>query len=148
MIIYSEEKRGKQSIFIKTILNADGIVTSTRYVIAPLYQIEIDGFIYFILYDETMKPIPSVYQFLNFRMKESPLTSRSKAAFAIRLLYCFIFLSGYQVNQIDEKAFRELLFFLRGINTNPKLYSMKTQRSNTTVNGYVSVYRTFLSLHI
>ena len=30
---------------------------------------------YFILYDEHMKPIPSVYQYLNFRMKKSPLTS-------------------------------------------------------------------------
>ena len=84
---------------------------------------------YFILYDEHMKPIPSVYQYLNFRMKESPLTSRSKAAFAIRLLYCFLSLSGYRVNRIDEKAFRELLFFLRGINTNPKQYSIDHHNS-------------------
>lgn len=49
------------------------------------------------------------------------------------------------MNCIDEKAFRELLFFLRGINTNPKRYSMKTQRSNNTVNGYLSVYRAYFS---
>lgn len=145
MIIYSEKKNGPLSVFIKTVTDDDGAVTSVRRVSMPLYQIDENGFVYFILYDEHMKPIPSVYQYLNFRMKESPLTSRSKAAFAIRLLYCFLSLSGYRVNSLDEKAFRELLFFLRGINTNPKKYSMKTQRSNNTVNGYLSVYRTYFS---
>ena len=143
MIIYSEEKNGQQSVFTKVITDDDGNVASARRVIMPLYQVEVNGFAYFLLYDESMKPLPSVYQFLNFRMKESPLTSRSKAAFAIRLLFCFLSLSGYQVNRIDEKAFRELLFFLRGINANPKQYSMKTQRSNNTVNGYLSVYRAY-----
>lgn len=116
-------------------------------IIFPLYQIESDGFMYFILYDEHMKPIPSVYQYLNFRMKESPLTSRSKAAFAIRLLYCFLSLSGYRVNRIDEKAFRELLFFLRGINTNPKQYSMKTQRKSSD-NSHRKNNVTILPTHI
>lgn len=145
MIVYSEEKRGQQSVFIKTVMDSEGTVTSTRKVSLPLYQVEQDGFIHFVLYNDYMKPIPSVYQYLNFRLKESPLTSRSKAAFALRLLYCFLSLSGYKVNKIDEKALRELLFFLRGINTNPEQYSMKTQRSNNTVNGYLSVYRAYFS---
>jgi integrase/recombinase XerD len=145
MIVYSEEKRGQQSVFIKSVIDTEGNVTSMRKVSIPLYQIEHDGFLYFVLYDDYMKPIPAVYQYLNFRLQESPLTSRSKAAFALRLLYCFLSLSGYKVNNIDEKALRELLFFLRGINTNPEQFSMKTQRSNNTVNGYLSVYRSFFS---
>lgn len=145
MIIYSEEKNGQQSVFVKNITNDNGDITSTRKVTIPLYQVEENGFVYFLLYDDHMEPISSVYQYLNFKMNESPYTSRSKAAFAIRLLYCFLSLSGYNINRIDEKAFRELLFFLRGINTNPKQYSMKTQRSNNTVNGYLSVYRTYFA---
>ena len=145
MIVYSEEKNGQQSVFIQTVTDDDGNVMSSRRVRIPLYQIEESGFIFFILYDENMKPIPAVYQYLNFWMKESPYTSRSKAAFAIRLLYCFLSLSGYRVNRIDEKAFREMIFFLRGINTNPKQYSMKTQRCRNTVNGYLSVYRTYFA---
>lgn len=143
MIVYSEEKNGQQSVFIKTVLNEEGNVTSARKVTMPLYQVEQSGFLYFVLYDDYMKPIVPVYQYLNFRLKESPLTSRSKAAFALRLLYCFLSLSGSKVNQINEKTFRDLLFFLRGINTNPEQYSMKTQRSNNTVNGYLSVYRSY-----
>ena len=145
MIVYSEEKSGQQSVFIKTRLDADGNVTSARKVAIPLYQVKQDGFIHFILYDYYMKPIPSVYQYLNYRMRESPFTSRSKAAFALRLLYCFLSLSGYVANMIDEKALRELLFLLRGINTNPKQYSMKTHRSNNTVNGYLAIYRAYFS---
>ena len=143
MIVYSEEKIGQQSIFVKTILDEDGNTTSVRKVSIPLYQVEENGFVTFILYDDHMKPNASVYQYLNFKLRESPLTSRSKAAFALRLLFCFLSLSGYKVNRIDEKALRELLFFLRGINTNPDQYSMKTQRSNNTVNGYLSVYRSY-----
>ena len=145
MIVYSENKIGNQSIFIKSIIDDHGNTTSERKVSMPLYQIEKDGYINFIQYDDNMKPIISVYNYLNFKLRESPLTSRSKAAFALRLLYCFLSLSGYKVDKIDEKAFRELLFFLRGINTNPKQYSMKTQRSNNTVNGYLSVYRSYFS---
>ena len=145
MIVYSEEKHGQQSIFIKSVLDPDGNLTSRRKVSMPLYQIEENGFLYFILYNDNMKPITSVYHYLNFRMKENPLTSRSKAAFALRPLYCFLSLSGYKENKIDEKALRELLFFLRGINTNPEQYSMKTQRSNNTVNGYLSVYRAYFA---
>ena len=145
MIIYSEEKLGNQSVFVKSIIDDDGNVTSTRKVSIPLYQVEKDDFLYFILYDDNMKPVQSVYNYLNFKMKENPLTSRSKSAFALRLLYCFLSLSGYKINRIDEKALKELLFFLRGINTNPEQYSMKTQRSNNTVNGYLSVYRSYFS---
>lgn len=145
MIIYSEEKIGQQSRFVKTILDEAGNITSVRKVSIPLYQVEQNDFVTFILYDDFMKPIQTVYQYLNFRLKESPFTSRSKAAFSLRLLYCFLSLSGYKISQIDEKVLRELLFFLRGINTNPEQYSMKTQRSNNTVNGYLSVYRSYFS---
>ena len=147
MIVYSEEKNGQQSVFIKNIISEDGNIVSCRRVTTPLYQQEENNFIYFILYDDNMNPISSVYEFLNHKMKESPLTSRNKAAFALRLLYCFLSLSGYKINEIDEKAFHELLFFLKGYNTNPKQFSMKTQRSNNTVNGYLSVYRTFFAFN-
>jgi integrase/recombinase XerD len=143
MIINSENKLGNQSVFVKTMLNEQKEVVAERKVSMPLYQVEQNGFVYFIQYDDNMKPITNVYNYLNFKLKESPLTSRSKSAFALRLLYCFLSLSGYKVNKIDETAFNELLFFLRGINTNPEQYSMKTQRSNNTVNGYLSVYRSY-----
>ena len=93
MIVYSENKFGNQSRFVKSILDEQGNLISERKVSMPLYQIEEGEFVYFIQYDDHMKPITSVYNYLNFKLKESPLTSRSKAAFALRLLYCFSSLS-------------------------------------------------------
>ena len=90
-----------------------------------------------------MKPIEEVYQYLNFQMQESPLTSRNKSAFALRLLYCFLSLSNKDIHEIDEKIFKQLIVFLKGIDANPTEYSMKTQRSNSTINGYLSIYRSF-----
>ena len=40
MIIYSEEKNGQQSVFVKNITNDNGDITSTRKVTIPLYQVE------------------------------------------------------------------------------------------------------------
>lgn len=149
MILFSEEKNGHLSTFKKTILDEHGNEISVRKVSTPLFQINKDNFIYFVLYNDQMKVIHEVYEYLNFEMRESPLTSRSKAAFALRLLYCFTSLMGITIRQLNEKTFKELLYFLRGISSNPKQYSMQTQRSASTVNGYLSVYRSFFaSQHI
>ena len=149
MIIYTEEKLAQQSIFSKRILTADGREVSNRKVTNPLYQITHDDFTYFLLYDDHMKVISEVYEYLNFDLQNRPLTSRSKSAFALRLLYCFLSLSGYDIHGINEQVLSELLFFLRGIRNNPTEYNSRTQRNAATVNSYLSVYRSFLgSCHI
>lgn len=143
MIIYSEEKNGHKSVFIKTILDNNNNELSKRKVTIPLFQIEKDNFLYFVLYDDNMKVISSVYEYLNYDLKESPLTTRSKAAFSLRLLYCFLSLSKCDIKNIDDYTLKEFLFFLRGINVNPKQYEMKTQRSANTINGYLAIYRSY-----
>lgn len=143
MIIYSEEKNGHKSVFIKTILDNNNNELSKRKVTIPLFQIERDNFLYFVLYDDNMKVISSVYEYLNYDLKESPLTTRSKAAFSLRLLYCFLSLSKCDIKNIDDYTLKEFLFFLRGINVNPKQYEMKTQRSANTINGYLAIYRSY-----
>lgn len=98
-----------------------------------------------MLYNDHMKVIPEVYEYLNFDLQERPLTSRSKSAFALRLLYCFLSLSGYDVTDINEQVLSELVFFLRGIQNNPSVFESRTLRSSATVNSYLSVYRAFFS---
>lgn len=145
MILYSEQKLGVQSFFTKTILDNNGKQVSSRKVTIPLYQVEKEGFLYFILYDENMNVNRDFYEYLNFTLKEKPLTSRSKAAFSLRLLYCFLSLSKYDIKNIDNTILKELLFFLRGINVNPEQYKMITQRSANTINGYLAIYRSYFS---
>ena len=75
MIIYSEDKVNRQSAFTKRVLDNDSREISMRQVNIPLYQAEKDGFTYFVLYDDHMRVISNVYEFLNFEMREQPLTS-------------------------------------------------------------------------
>ena len=145
MIIYTEEKLAQQSVYYKRILNADGNEISNRKVTNPLYSVSHNDFTYYILYDDHMKVISEAYEYLNFDLQERPLTSRSKSAFALRLLYCFLSLSGYDVHSINDQVLSELLFFLRGIRNNPSDFDSRTQRSSATVNSYLSVYRYFFS---
>lgn len=143
MIIYTEKKQGQQSVFYKRILNADGNEISNRKVTIPLYSVSYNEFSYYLLYDDHMEVIREAYEYLNFDLQERPMTSRSKSAFALRLLYCFLALSGYDVHDINDQVVSELLFFLRGIQNNPSGFDSRTQRSSATVNGYLSVYRSF-----
>ena len=143
MVIFTEEKHGQQSIFYKRILDSGGTEVSSRKVSVPLFQEDQEGITYFVLYDDQMNVIREFYEYLNYSLASSPLTTRRKAAFALRLLYCFLSLSRYDVHHLSEQALDELVFFLRGIQNNPGDYYKRTQRSADTVNGYLSVYRSY-----
>jgi len=143
MIVYSEEKLGPQSVFYKKILDVIGTEISTRKIALPLYKAEQNGYTYFLLYDYKMQIISSVFEYLNYELQISPFTTRSKAAHALRFLYCFLELSGYSVTEVDETVLDQLISFLKGINGGPEQHSMKTLRASDTINGYLSVYRDY-----
>lgn len=145
MIFYSEEKVGNRSIYIKTVTDEKGNISVQRKVSIPLFQIEQEGYIYFILYNDYMMVYTEAYEYLNYSLREKPLTSRCNAAHALRILYSFLSLSSILIHQMSEIEVKELVHFLRGISSNPEQYSMKTQRSSNTVNGYLSVYRSFFT---
>lgn len=143
MIYISEHKQGRKTYFVSNMVDDNGEVTSQRKVTCPLYQVEKDGFTYFLLYGERMVPYWEVFNYLNYGLQDNPLTTRSKAANALRLLYCFLSLTQRSITELDEMAFGEFMPFIRGINYNPKSFSLITRRSNGTVNGYFAVYRDF-----
>ena len=143
MVLYSEQKDGRRTIYTANVVNDNGEIISQRIVTFPLYQVDQDGFTYFILYDDNMVPVREAYEYLNFALRGSPFNTRRKTANALRLLYCFLSLSQHVITEIDEKVFGEFVYFIRGIDANPRGYSFITQRSNSTVNGYFAVYRAF-----
>lgn len=144
MIFYSEEKDGRRTTYVVTSINDEtGEMIAQRKVVFPLCQLDYEGFKYFLLYDDNMVPVREVYEYLNFALRDSPLNTRSKIANALRLLYCFLSLSQRTIAEMDEKAFSEFVYFIRGIEINPNEYSLITQRNNNTVNGYFAAYRSF-----
>ena len=143
MIIISEQKEGRRTVFVSNVVSESGELLSKRVVTNPLYEVEHEGLTYFLLYDDNMVLIREAYSYLNFTLRDKPDTTRSKAANALRLLYCFLSLTKHSIFEIDESVFGEFVYFIRGININPKEYSWISHRSNATVNGYFSIYRDF-----
>lgn len=142
---YIEQKINRRSVFTKQILDKDGKIISERQISLPLFQVEKDGFIYFVLYDDRMDVIKEFYEYLNFQMAKSPITSRRQSAFALRLLYCFLALSGDNINKLNDSVLDELIAFLRGVSSSDLNNLTKTVRSANTINGYLSVYRSFFA---
>ena len=142
MIYYAEDKIGRKSVYKKVITDENGNLISERKVEIPLYAIEKDGKIWFMLYDDDMNALSLLSSYLNFDMGGS-LNTRRRSANALRILYVFLSLSNYDVNHLELEQLNELIKFLQGLNSNPDIFKTETTRSNDTVNGYLSVYRAF-----
>ncbi len=74
MVIYSEKKDRHLSIYVKTFISNDGTIMNERKVVCPLYFIEHDNFTYIMLYDDKMQVIRDAFEYLNYTMKECPLS--------------------------------------------------------------------------
>lgn len=145
MIVYTEKKLDNQSIFTKVILGEDGSEISSRSVYVPMFKIEKDSFVYFVLYSSKMEVISDAYEYLNFTLANNPITTRSKTAYALRLLYCFLELSNIDIKSIDEQELKEIQLFFKGLGSISEKYSLITQRTANTINGYMAAYRSYFS---
>ena len=143
MIYYTETKVGRKSIYKKIVTDEAGKVLSEREVEIPLYKIDKDGRTYFLLYDDDMNVLSLPSSYLNFNMTDASLNTRKGSANALRILYVFLSLSNYDVRHLEQEQLNELVRFLQGLNSNPEVFKTETTRSNDTVNGYLSVYRSF-----
>lgn len=145
MFAYSEEKVGKRIDYVRHILDEDGNDVSARAARIRLHITEHANATLFVLYDDNMEPIHDAYAYLNCNLRDKPLTSRTKAAYALRLLYQFLSLTNRDIAGIDGQALSELEGFLRGAGSGIKRLGDVTQRSVDTVNSYYSTYRSFLA---
>lgn len=142
MIYYTETKIGRKSIYKKVIADDSGNVLSEREVEIPLYRIDRNGQPFYLLYDDEMKVLSEPSSYLNFELSGS-LNTKNRCANALRLLYVFLSLANYDVRHLGQEQLNELIRFLQGLNSNPEAFRTETTRSNDTVNGYLSVYRSF-----
>lgn len=143
MIFFQEVKNGRKSIYIKVITDENSKVLSTRSVEIPLYKIEKDGKQWFLLYDDNMKILEKPTLYLNFSLADKSIKTRNVSAVALRMLYVFLALSNYDVQNLNLSQINELIRFLQGLNSNPEEFKTETTRSNATVNNYLGVYREF-----
>lgn len=145
MITYSSYKLGAKTIYQKHIIRDDGSEAYSRSAIFPFFHVIKDGFEYIIPYNDDMIPIPEAFDYLNYDMADRPITSRTQAATAIRILYCYLSLANIDIHNIDSEILRGLIRFIRGVGTVQERFKMDTIRSAGTVNIYLAIYRTFFT---
>lgn len=104
-------------------------------------------FTYLILYNEEMTPYPEVFTYFNNTIESYSINSRIKALTALRLLYIFEHIISKKITEFYAANINNLKSLLRGLSPAGQALSFEliTCRSNETINGYLSVYRNFLS---
>lgn len=145
MHAFNEIKIGRQSLFERHILDENGESLAASRARIPMHVIERDRRKIFLLYDDDMNVISKAYAYLNKEILDSAPNTRAKAAYALRLLYCFLKMSGIQEDGLDDPLVFELRQFLQGLGTVSSPYSLLTRRRNNTVNEYFGVYRDYYS---
>lgn len=145
MIIVTEKHNGNEIFFtIETSIKGSTNYKDIYYRTAIR---EKDGFTYLLLYSPEMEPIHEVFSFLNYDKAGQSINSRLKSLQAMKLLYCYQDVISKKLDEFTVSDINGLKLFLRGIS--PKGESIKfnisTSRNSETINGYLSVYRQFLS---
>ena len=142
MTYITEEKLGTKSIYYRITTDAQGVEALKRKVEIPLYKIEKDNTVWFMLYDDDMNVLSEPTRYLNHKMTTKSFTTRKASANALRLLYIFLSLYNYKVRNLNLERLNELIQFLQGTSLNP-INDVRTFRSNDSVNNYLGIYREY-----
>ena len=147
MITIKELKMNNQSIFMRTYATSNNVVLEERTFYYRLYKPKIEEYTNFVLYDDNMCAISTAFDYLNIELATSSYNTREQYAHALRLLYCFLDITNTKLGNMKKSSIDRLIYFLLGYSPNNGSFSvdMLTTRKNATVNGYLSVYRDYLS---
>lgn len=107
---------------------------------------KIDNVYYHIVYDSNMKPLHDAFRFLNFELKNNSINYIYTNISALKLLFSYLELFNLNLDSLTKKDIDNLIVFLSGISSKGCLYSfdLKTLRSNSTINLYLSIYRKYI----
>ncbi len=147
MLIIREVKSGMRSTFERIHADENGRTIFNESIKYRLFKIKENEQGRFILYDDNMNVISSAYQYVNIYMSNQPYNTREKTIYAIRLFYCFLHLTKARLTELSLDDIEKLKYFLLGYSPKKGSYSMQLQtvRSNSTVNEYLSIYRSYLN---
>ncbi|MCM3024647.1 tyrosine-type recombinase/integrase [Heyndrickxia ginsengihumi] len=148
MILVRERKSGNASFYnIETYNEKNQLIFSEVLDFKSSIFSHENGFTYFILYDKNMIPISDVFRFLNYELSAISINSREKALHALKLLYLYETITNTKIETFTRNDVTNLKHFLRGVSPVGQTISfeMETIRSNDTINGYLSIYRNYVT---
>lgn len=145
MTLIEEIKQGREiiyNVYNKT-KKSEKLVQTIRYTTANK---ELNDYNYLLIYNDDMEPISSAFSFLNMNEADQSINTRLKSQQALKLLFCYESIIQKELVDFTLADINNLKSFLKGYNMSGQLIQFKnlTVRSNNTINGYLSVYRSYL----
>lgn len=100
---------------------------------------------YSILYDSNMNPIKDAFKFINYNFLNCSPNTKYQAITALRILYSFLELFDLDLRELTDNDINLLKYFLRGYSPRGNLItvSLNTDRSNSTINTYLAMFRRY-----
>lgn len=100
---------------------------------------------YTIIYDSQMNPIKECFEYINYELLTSSPNTVMQSVSALRLLYSYLELLDLNIEKLTDEDVRNLRYFLRGFSPHGNFITidLSTERSNVTINTYLSIYRKY-----
>lgn len=145
MIIISERKKRNEIHYRETIKENDKTIAE-RDIYYHGTKVTKNNRIFYLLYDKDMNPVEEVFTYLNDFLSREADNTKEQRLHALKFLFSFQDIIGKRLEEFSPTDITSLIQFLRGQNREGDNVAFKrlTYRSAYTVNGYLSVYRSFL----
>lgn len=146
-MITIEECHGTNGTFYKkTIVSASGYneVTYIHYRTATIRRNNNE---YLLIYNTDMVLNSDAFKYINRELLNKSVNTRIKANEALKFLFSFEEMIGRKFHEFSSNDINALKYFLHGYS--PESFDMTLKgfslRNNETINGYLSVYRGYLT---
>lgn len=103
---------------------------SKKSVYISMKQVNINGFVYILLFDNNHRLLEAPYRYLNIFKSKVSIGTRLNIAYTIKIFYEFLNIYEVELNEIDYEDVVLLYNFLAGINTSNEV--LKIQKHLTT----------------
>lgn len=148
MLVLREYQRGNETFYKLYIINENGKETAIDKYYCKSASKEVDGKIYWMLFNSDMKVIETAFDFLNYYRKDEVRPNTKKQHMqALKLLFCYQDLIHKDLSEFSLVEFIRFKTFLKGTSIHGETLSfeLRTQRGPETINNYLLAYRDYLN---
>lgn len=145
-MILIEEANTRQNVYYKYLVDKEsGKKTLLKTVEITCESSIVNKVEYCILYDSNMIPIKDAFRFINYNFLDCSPNTKYQAITALRILYSFLEIFDLNLRELTDNDINNLKYFLRGYSPRGNLITinLNTDRSNTTINTYLAMFRRY-----
>lgn len=142
-----KENESNNISYTQTSITSEGEILNSKIIEYTSANVTIDNKVYLYIYDSNMIVVSDVFRFINFNMADTSSPNHIRLALtSLKLLYSYLELFHLKLECLTKDDVKKMILFLKGESIKGVLYDLdlKTKRSNSTINLYLSIYRKYV----